>query len=169
MVPATTAYKWWNCQVIQTCKLLSTHSFKPFPRRFFPNPSQFAAAKLTHYSSKPQRPSDSSRSWLRILLSADAHQNSGSTTKYPCPVCARNVTGRGVSYLCNRCSGWVYLKCSGLQKAAEFRRIKDWVCSSFSYTPTLPKAQPLPTSIPIQSVDGNSFITVQFTANGEFL
>ena len=64
------------------------------PNRFFdgfPDPSQFAAAKLTHYSSKPQRPSDSSRSWQRILLSGDVHPNPGPTTKYPCPVCARNV------------------------------------------------------------------------------
>ena len=38
---------------------------------------------LTHYSSKPQRPSDSSRSWQRILLSGDVHPNPGPTTKYP--------------------------------------------------------------------------------------
>ena len=93
----------------------------------FPDPSQFSAAKLTHYSSKPQLPSDSSRSWQGILLSGDVHPNPGPTTKYPCPVCARNVTGRGVSYLCNRCSGWVHSKCSGLQNAAEYRPIKDWV------------------------------------------
>ena len=117
-------------------------------------PSQFAAAKLTQYSSKTQRPSDSSRSWLRILLSGDVHSNPGPTTKYPCPVCVRNVTGRGVIYLCNRCSGWVHWKCSGLQNAAEYRRIKDRVCSSCSFPPTLPKLQPLPTSIPTQAVDG---------------
>ena len=99
-VPATTAYKWWNCQVIHTCKLLSTHPFKQFARRFSGSES---AAKLTHYSLKPQRPSDSSRSWLHIVLSGDVHPNPGLTTKYTCPVCARNVTGRGVSYLCNRC------------------------------------------------------------------
>ena len=99
----------------------------------FPDPSQFAAAKLTHYSSKPQRPSDSSRSWQRILLSGDVHPNSGPTTKYPCPVCARNVTSRGVSYLCNRCSGWVHSKCSGLQNAAEYRRTKDWVCKLLQF------------------------------------
>ena len=87
----------------------------------FPDPSQFAAAKLTHYSSKPQLPSDSSRSWPRILLPRDVHPNPGPTTKYPCPVCARNVTGRGVSYLYNRCSRWVHSKCSGLQNAAEYR------------------------------------------------
>ena len=37
----------------------------------------------------------------------DVHPNPGPTIKYPCPVCALNVTGRGVSYLCDRCSGWV--------------------------------------------------------------
>ena len=97
-VPTTTAYKWWNCQVFRPANCCQ---YIP-PNRFFdgfPDPSQFAAAKLTHYSSKPQRPSDSSRSWQRILLSGDVHPNPGPTTKYPCPVCARNVTSRGVSYL----------------------------------------------------------------------
>ena len=106
----TTAYKWWNCQVLRPANCCQ----HILPNRFlvgFPDPSQFAAAKLTHYSSKPHRPSDSSRSWQRILFSGDVHLNPGPTTKYPCPVCARNVTSRGVSYLCNRCSGWVHSKC----------------------------------------------------------
>ena len=163
IVPTTTAYKWWNCQVLRPANCCQ----HILPNRFldgFPDPSQFAAAKLTHYSSKPQRPSDSSRPWQRILLSGDVHPNPGPTTKYPCPVCARNVTSRGVSYLCNRCSGWVHSKCSGLQNAAEYRRIKDWVCSSCNSPPTLPKLQPPP--IPTQAVDENSFTIMQFNANG---
>ena len=53
----------------------------------------------------------------------DVHPSPSLATKYPCPVCARNVTSRGVSYFCHRCSGWVHSKCSGLQNAAEYRRI----------------------------------------------
>ena len=79
-------------------------------------------------------------------------------------MCARNVTSRGVSYLCNRCSGWVHSKCSGLQNATEYRGTKDWVCSSCSSPPTLPKLQPPP--IPTQAVDENSFTIMQFNANG---
>ena len=69
-----------------------------------------------------------------------------------------------MSYLCNRCSGWVHSKCSGLQNAAEYRRITDWVCSSCNSPPTLPKLQPPP--IPTQAVDENSFTIMQFNANG---
>ena len=33
--------------------------------------------------------------------------------------------GRGVSYQCNRCSGWVHAKCYGLLNAAQYRRSSD--------------------------------------------
>ena len=64
-------------------------------------------------------PSDSGR---------DMHTNPGPSAMYPCPVCARDVTSRGVSYRCTRCSGWVHVKCSGLLNAAQYRRNKDWAC-----------------------------------------
>ena len=79
----------------------------------------------------------------------------GPTTNYPCPLCVRNATSRGVSYLCNCCSGWVHSKGSGPQNAAVYRRIKDWACISCSSPPTLPTPQPLPPPIPIQAVDKN--------------
>ena len=50
-------------------------------------------------------------------------------------VCSQCNKSCGVSYLCNRCAGWVHSKCSGLQNSADYRRIKDWVCSSFSAPP----------------------------------
>ena len=84
----------------------------------------------------PHRPLDSSQPRQRLLLSGDVHQNPGPATKYPCSVCTSNVTSRGVSYMCNRCSGWVHSKCSGLQNAVEYRRIKNWACSSCSSPPT---------------------------------
>ena len=68
-----------------------------------------------------------------------------------------------MSYMCNRCSGWVHLKCSGLQNAAGYRRIKKWTCSS-PHTPPIP--QPLPSPITTKASDGDPFTILQFNANG---
>ena len=128
------------------------------PYRFidgFPDPSQFSTGKPTHYSSKPQQPSDSSRPRQRLLLSGDVHPHPGPTTKSTYLGCARNVTSRGVSYLYNRCSVWVHSKCSGLQNAAEYS----------SRSSPLPTQHTLPPSIPIHAVDGNPFTIMQFNAN----
>ena len=73
----------------------------------------------------------------RLLLSGDVHQNSGPAAKYPCSVCTSNVTSRGVSYMYNRCSGWVHLKCSGRQNAAKYRQIKNWKLTLNSRTPKI--------------------------------
>ena len=66
--------------------------------------------------------------------------------------------------MCNYCSGWVNSNCSGLQNAAEYRRIKIWVCSSCSSPPTPPIPQPLPS--PTKDSDGDPFTILQFNANG---
>ena len=157
LVPKTTAYKRWNCQVIRPvncCHLIPSNRFLDG----FPDPSQFAAAKLAHYSTMTHRPSDSSRPMQHLLLSGDVHQNPGPATKYTCSVCTSNVTSRGGSYMCNRCSG--------LQNAAEYRRIKNWVCSSCSSPPTPPIPKPLPSPITTKASDGDSFTILQFNANG---
>ena len=112
----------------------------------------------------PHRPLDSSRPRQRLLISGDVHQNPGPAPKYPCSVCTSNVTSRVVSYMCNRCSGWVHLKCSGLQNA--YRRIKNWVCSSCSSPPTPPIPKPLPSPITTKASDGDHFTILQFNTNG---
>ena len=165
VVPKTTAYKRWNCQVIRPsicCHIIPSNRFLDG----FPDPSQLVAAKLTHYSTMPHRPSDSSRPRLRLLISGDVHQNPGPATKYPCSVCTSNVTSRGVCYMCNRCPGWVHSTCYGLQNAAEYRRIKNWACSSCISPPTPPIPQLLPSPITTKVSDGDPFTILQFNTNG---
>ena len=85
----------------------------------------------------PHRPSDSSRPRQRFLLSGNVHQNPGPATKYPCSMSTSNVTSRGVSYMCNRCSSWVHSKCSDP-----------------------------PSPITTKASDGDPFTILQFNANG---
>ena len=73
---------------------------------------------------------------------------------------------RGVSYMCNRCSGWVHSKCSGLQNAAEYRQIKNWACISCSFPPTPQIPKPLPSPTTTKGFDGDPFTILQFNANG---
>ena len=68
--------------------------------------------------------------------------------------------------MCNRCSGWVHSKCSGLQNAAEYRRIKNWVCISCSSPPTLQIPKPLPSPTTTKASDVDPFTILQFNANG---
>ena len=79
-----------------------------------------------------------------LLTCGDVQPNPGPTTQYPCPVCTRNVTSRGVSYLCHSCSGWVHSKCSDLKDARQYKRMKDWACKTCSSAPAPPPTQPPP-------------------------
>ena len=105
-------------------------------------------------------------------MAGDIHPNPGPTAKYPCPVCARDVTSRGVSYRCTRCTGWVHAKCSGLLNAAQYRRNKDWTCdpcsASKTQQPTTPPPSPSPIAAPFagQIRDDSTFNVLQFNANG---
>ena len=115
----------------------------------------------------PHRHSDSSRPRQRRLFSGDVHQNPSPATKYPCSVCTSTITGRGVSYMCNRCSGWLHSKCTGLQNAAEYRRIiKNWACISCSSPPTPQIPKPLPSPITTKASNADPFIILQFNLNG---
>ena len=85
---------------------------------------------------------------LLLLLAGDIQPNPGHTAKYPCPVCAQDVTSRGVSYLCTGCSGWVHTKCSGILNAAQYRRNKDWACDPCSVSKTQQSTPPQPSPSP---------------------
>ena len=104
---------------------------------------------------------------MLLQMSGDVHPNPGTATKYPCPVCARNVTSRGVSYQCNRCSGWVHANRSGLLNAAQYRRSSDWACGPCSTTPLTPSPSPPPTPTPPtdQKSDDSTFNVLQLNAN----
>ena len=82
---------------------------------------------------------------LFFQMSGDVHPNPDPATKYPCPVCARYVTSRGVSYQCNICSGWVHAKCPGLLNAGQYRRNSDWACDPCLTPPPTPSLPPTPT------------------------
>ena len=165
LVPETTAYSWWNCQMSSTsancCQLIPQDRATVFPAL-----GQLAAAELTHHSLKPLRLSYSSRLRLSLLLAGDVHPNPGPATQYPCAVCTSNVTSRGVSFKCNQCSGWVHSKCSGLQNAAQYRKTKDWACSSCNSppAPSTPPAPPPPT--PTTTINDAHFTILQWNANG---
>ena len=132
----------------------------------FPALGQLAAAELTHHSLKPLRLPYSFRLRLSLLLAGDVHPKPGPATQYPCTVCTSNVTSRGVSFKCNQCSGWVHSKCSGLQNAAQYRKTKDWACSSCNSppAPSPPRAPPPPT--PTTTINDAHFTILQWNANG---
>ena len=64
--------------------------------------------------------------------------------------------------MCNRCSGWVHSKCSGLQNAAEYQRLKNGACIYLGSK----HCNHFYHQITIKSTDGNPFIIMKFNANG---
>ena len=148
MVPKTTAYKRWNCQVIRPANCCHLNPSNRFLHGF-PDPSQFAAAKLTHYSTMPhpRSPHD--------IGNASCSQ----------VMCTRILALLpSIHVPCVQAT--VHSKCSGLQNAAEYRRIKNWACSSCSSPPTLPIQKPLPSPITTKASDGDPITIPQFKTNG---
>ena len=55
-------------------------------------------------------------------------------------------------------------KCSGLQNAAEYRRINNWACIFCSSPPTPQIPKPLPSPTTTKASDGDPFTILQFNA-----
>ena len=128
---------------------------------------QFAPAELILLMTTKSLRRRPDRTLVILLqMSGDVHPNPGPATKYPCPVCASNVTSRGVSYQCHRCSGWVHAKCSGLLNAAQYRRSSDWACGPCSTPPPTSSPPPTPTPPTDQKSDDSTFNVLQLNANG---
>ena len=130
---------------------------------------KFEAAELIrNMITKPQRQQPDQTHLDLLQMSGKVHPNPGPATKYPCPVCTRNVTSRAVSYKCTRCSGWVHAKCSGILNADQYRRKSDWTCDTCSAPPS--QQSPPPTLSPAppteQISDNSTFNVLQLNANG---
>ena len=121
----------------------------------------FAAAELILLMTTKSLRRRPDRTLVMLLqMSGDVHPNPGPATKYHCPVCARNVTSRGVSYQCNRCSGWVNAKCSGLLNAAQYRS-SDWACGPCSTPPPTPSPPPTPTDQKVMTARSTFYSSMQ--------
>ena len=118
--------------------------------------------------TKPQQRQPDQTHLKLIQMSGDVHPNPGPTTKYPCPVCTRNVTSRVVSYKCTKYSGWVHTKCSGILNAAQYRRKSYWTWDACSAPQSHPS--PPPTKFPAPSAkqisDDSTFNVLQPNAKG---
>ena len=117
MVPKISVYTRWNClATTDTIKLRSTLILTSAVHfnGFSASCQLEAAALIRNMITKPQRRQPDQIQLKLLQMSGDVHPNPGPATKYPCPVCTRNVTSRGVSYKCNRYSGWLHTKCSRL-------------------------------------------------------
>ena len=69
-----------------------------------------------------------------------------------------------MSYLCNRCYGWVHRSVLVFQMQQSTDKLRTGYAALADPHP--PKPQPLPTSIQTQAVDGNSFTIMQCNAYG---
>ena len=74
--------------------------------------------------------------------------------------CTSNATSHAVSYTCNRCSGWVHPKCSGLQTQ------RSTVGSRTGHTAHSDPLPLPPMPLPSQITTKAPFTILQFNANG---
>ena len=154
VVPTISAYTWWNRQATNdACKSRSPLSWQSAVRLSgFSTSGQFAVAELILNSTTKLLRRRPDRIQLR-LMAGDIHPNPGPTANYPCPVCARYVNSRGVSYRYTRCSGWMHAKFSGLLNAAQYWKNKDWTCDPCLASKTQKSTPPPPSPTPAPSAE----------------
>ena len=130
----------------------------------FSTSGQFDAAELIRYMiTKPQRRQPDQTHLMLQQMSGDVHPDPGPATKYPCPVCTRNVTSRRVSYKYTKCYGWVHAKYSGILNAAQYRRKSDWTWEAC----LAPQSQQSPpTTTTKQISDDSTFNVLQLNDSG---
>ena len=120
--------------------------------------------------TKPQRRQPDQTHLELLQMSGDVNPNPGPATKYPCPVCTRNVTSRRVSYECTKCYGWVHAKCPGILNAAQYRRKSDRTCDAYSAPQSQqsppPTRSPAPAPPTKQISDDSTFNVLQLNGNG---
>ena len=120
--------------------------------------------------TNPQRQQPDQTHLKLLQMSGDVHPNPGPATKYHCPVCTCNVTSRGISYKCTKCSGWVHAICSGILNAAQCRRKGDWTYDACSAPQSQQSTPPTRSSTPApptkQISDDSTFNVLQLNANG---
>ena len=95
-----------------------------------------------------------------LLLRAGIESNPGPATNiWPCSSCGNNITRKQGSLSCNKCSGWIHLKCSGIKQAQWTTNYIGPCCSNGStFTP---KSSSTPTPTP-----SGAFGVVQINING---
>ena len=110
-------------------KLEPTHPSGPSSSRSIFNGVE-SVVRGNHYSTEPLTTgSDHDPLLFLLALAGDVHPNPGPL-RYPCSVGFKTVTSQGTSYLCTRCSHWVYSRCSGLRNIVDYHRANGWICTT---------------------------------------
>ena len=124
------------------------------------------ASSRSYYATEPLTTGpDFDLLLLLIAIAGGVHLNPGPP-RYPCPVCFKNVTSQGTSYMCTICSHWVHSRCTGLQNVADYRRANGWICTTCKTPPSLRAPSPPPSPAHTSTMSDNAFNILQWNANG---
>ena len=121
---------------------------------------------LTYYSTEPLTTGpDYDPLLLLLAIASDMHPNLGPP-RYPCSVSFKNVTSQDSSYLCTRCSHWVYSRCSGLRNVADYHRANGWICTACMSPPQPCVPSQPPSTAYMPTISDKTFNIQQCNGNG---